>query len=86
MKNARSVTAPMKFFINKGLFENLPEYTKTLGKKPYIITDPFIYDRTVETVGEAYEESEIVEFGGESSRSEIERNQEGIEKQGQILL
>lgn len=77
MKDARSVTAPMKFFIGKGLFENLPEYTETLGKKPYIITDPFIYDRTVETVGEAYEESEIVEFGGESSKSEIERNQEG---------
>lgn len=28
MKKARSVTAPMKFYINKGLFGNLPEYTE----------------------------------------------------------
>lgn len=76
MAKVRSVTAPMKFFIAKGIFKDLPEYTKTLGKKPFIIADPFIYDRAVDELGSAYDESEIVEFGGENAPSEIEKSAE----------
>lgn len=82
MKKARSVTAPRKFYISKGLFAELPKYTKTLGEKPYIIADPFIYERTVNEVGKAYDKSEIVEFGGENSQAEIDRHQEGYKNSG----
>jgi len=82
MKKARSVTAPMKFYVNKGLFNSLPEYTETLGSKPYIIADPFIYERTKDEVEPEYDESTIVEFGGENSRSAIEKNTEGYKEAG----
>lgn len=78
MKKARSVTAPMKFYVNKGLFANLSEYTETVGKKPYIIADPFIYERTKEEVEPEYDDSVIVEFGGENSNSEIDKNKEDL--------
>ena len=80
MKKARSVTAPMKFFVNKGLFANLSEYTQSVGKSPYIIADPFIYERTKEEVGPEYEDSVIVEFGGENSNTEIDKNKEDYEE------
>lgn len=81
-KQARSVTSPMKFFINKGLFNSLNEYTETLGKKPYIIADSFIYERAVDELGELYDDSEIVEFGGENSQSEIDKHKENVKESG----
>lgn len=80
MAKVRSVTAPMKFYIAKGIFNDLPEYTQTLGKKPFIIADPFIYERTTDELGSAYEESEIIEFGGENAPSEIEKNAKRAEE------
>lgn len=75
-KLPRSMTAPQKFYINRGLFNELPEYTKTVGNVPYIIADPFIYERTVDEVGKDYDGSTIVEFGGENSQSEIDKHTE----------
>lgn len=74
MREVKSVTAPMKFFIDKGLFENLPKYTETLGDKPYIIADPFIFERAKDELDSAYDQSEIVEFGGENSKSQIDKH------------
>lgn len=78
MREVKSVTAPMKFFIDKGLFKDLPEHTKTSGEKPYIIADPFIYERAKNELGSAFEENQIVEFGGENSISEIEKHVKGV--------
>lgn len=82
MREVRSVTAPMKFFIDKGLFGDLPEHTKTLGKKPYIIADPFIFERADKELSKAFDQSEIVEFGGENSISEIDKNVEKAKEAG----
>jgi len=79
MKEVRSVTAPMKFFINKNIFSKLPEHTKSLGEKPYIIADPFIYERAVDELGQAYRDSKIAEFGGENSSQEIDKHKSGFE-------
>src|SRR5690625_257764 len=80
MTKVRSVTAPMKFYVAKGIFKDLPEYTETLGEKPYIIADPFIYERATDELGSAYEQSEIVEFGGENAPSEIEKHAEKVKE------
>lgn len=74
MKKARSITSPMKFYINKGLFKNLPEYTDSVGRVPYIIADPFILEDTKNIVGPSYDQSLIEEFGGENSQSEIDKH------------
>jgi len=78
MREVKSVTAPMKFFIDKGLFKDLPKHTETLGKKTYIIADPFIFERAQDELGDAFDQSEIVEFGGENSVSEIEKHVENV--------
>jgi len=75
-KIARSMTAPQKFYVNRGLFNELPQYTKTLGENPYIIADPFIYQRTIDEVGQEYKNNTIVEFGGENSLTEIDKHSE----------
>lgn len=80
MKKARSVTAPGKFYLNKGLFRDMPEYTEILGEKPYIIADPFIYEKIRDEIGKKYHTSEIVEFGGENSQSEIEKHKNQYEE------
>jgi len=68
------MTAPQKFYINRGLFNELSDYTETLGNIPYIIADPFIYERTLDEVAADYNESTIVEFGGENNQNEIEKH------------
>jgi len=73
-KLARSMTAPQKFYVNRGLYNELPEYTNTLGDKPYIIADPFIHQRTLDEVSKDYKNSTITLFGGENSEKEIEKN------------
>ncbi|TPW34384.1 glycerol dehydrogenase [Oecophyllibacter saccharovorans] len=82
----RSVSSPQQFIVGAGLLGQLPDFVKNYGDNAFIISDPFIAERTKKECLPALEKAglkgAVQEFGGECTDAEIKRLGELAKAQG----
>ncbi|MDO5624522.1 MAG: glycerol dehydrogenase [Pseudomonadota bacterium] len=86
MSIVKSITAPMRFLMQRDLLTHLGELIKPYGTRAHLISDPFIAplvkDKTAASFAQHGIAAEHTAFGGECSDAEIKRHQDAIAQGG----
>ena len=86
MAIVKSITAPMRFLLQRDLLANLGELIAPYGSTQHLICDPFITplvrSKTEASFAQHKIKAHISEFGGECSDEEIKRHQDALAASG----